>query len=754
MAQNLKQELQRYFGFDAFRPGQHAAINHILNERNTLVVMPTGAGKSLCYQLPALLNSKTTLVVSPLIALMKDQVETLQASGKAATFINSSLSASEQNARIRDMREGRFQLVYVAPERFRSRTFLSALLEVDVSLFVVDEAHCISHWGHDFRPDYLTLKNVVSRLHRPPVMALTATATVKVQGDIIKQLGLPSCEKIVTGFNRPNLSFEVEYTPDDNAKRLELEKLLKKKPGSSIIYTGRRREAEEVAEFVRIICKQKTDFYHAGLNSVERSRIQDAFMNNETSVIVATNAFGMGVDKPDIRYVIHYTLPSTLEAYYQEAGRAGRDGYPSRAILLYSPEDQGLQEWFIENSLPTRSELAQIYQVIQSAANDDFVRINLEYFERTTGFYETKIRVGIAELLKANALQDLGDRNKAMNLRLLPIQKLDLSENVREIEKRRRYKYQQLDQIVRYAEGDGCRRRFILDHFGDKGSPEAEQCCDVCSRSRPTSTHPSGKREYSEAEKTALIILHAVKHLKREVGRSRLVEVLTGSRAKEIFQFGWHRAKHYGRLQHYTQGQCRDFVDQLLTQRYLKLVWKDYPLLKLTPNGEEALRKLTPIPLDLKVAGVSALPGSPSRRDPGVSSTVQITLALFRKGLSVDEIAEQRNLIEGTIFTHLSQLIESDLVEVTEVVSATKIQNIRSAIQMAGPSSLKSIKEILPDDYSYDEIKCVVADETRRTKVSPPKPESIDSGFRPKVDSQVHEIKSKKSSALNKTFTN
>jgi len=717
MSQDLTKELKRHFAFDTFRPGQDAAINHVLNESDTLVVMPTGAGKSLCYQLPALLTKGTALVVSPLIALMKDQVETLQASGKAAAFINSSLSTSEQSERIRDMKEGRFRLIYVAPERFRSSAFSSALSEVNVSLFVIDEAHCISHWGHDFRPDYLTLKNVISSLDNPTVMALTATATVKVQEDIIEQLGLPKCEKIVTGFNRPNLSFEVEYTLDDNAKRFELEKLLKKQPGSTIIYTGRRREAEEVAEFVRIICKQKTDFYHAGMSAHERSRIQDAFMNNETSVIVATNAFGMGVDKPDIRRVIHYTLPGTLEAYYQEAGRAGRDGELSRVILLYSPDDQGLQKWFIENSLPSRKELTQIYEVIKGSAEDNLIRINMGYLERATDLYETKIRVGIAELLKADIIQDLGDRNQMLNFKLMPMQKLDLSENVREIEKRRRYRHQQLDQMIGYADSSQCRRRYILEHFGDKGPTDSERCCDVCLRKHSVSAKKTSvDGEYSESEKTALIILHAVKHFKREVGRSRLVEVLTGSRAKGIIEFGWQRVKHYGRLQHYTQAQCKDFVDQLLKERYLKLIWKDYPLLKLTPEGEEALQKLTPIPLDPKDASVAALSGSPSRWVSGVSSTDQATLALFRKGLSAGEIAEQRNLSARTIFTHLSHLIESDLVKVVAVVSADKVKGIRSAIKVASMPALKPIKEILPDNYSYDEIKCVIADEMRQAK--------------------------------------
>ncbi len=717
MPQDLTRELGHQFGFGTFRPGQQEAIDHILSGKHALVVMPTGAGKSLCYQFPALLTQGTTLVISPLIALMKDQVETLQASGKAATFINSSLSTSEQNERIRDMKEGRFQLVYVAPERFRSSAFIAALSAIEVGLFVVDEAHCISQWGHDFRPDYLNLKNVIASLDSPVVMALTATATVKVQEDIVEQLGLPNCEKIVTGFNRPNLSFEVEYTPDDNAKRFELEKLLKHKPGSTIIYAGRRREAEEVAEFVRIICKQKTDFYHAGLNAGERNRIQDSFMNNETSVIVATNAFGMGVDKPDIRNVIHYTLPGTLEAYYQEAGRAGRDGEFSRVVLLYSPDDQGLQKWFIENSLPTRKDLTQIYEVLKDAVEDDFVRINMGYLERATDLYETKIRVGISELLKANVIEGLGDWNQTLNFKLRPIKKLDLSENVREIEKRRRHRNQQLDQMVGYAESSGCRRRFILEHFGDKGAPDAEQCCDVCLRKKAVSEkNVTAGGEYSEAEKTALIILHAVKYFKREVGRSRMVEVLTGSKAKDVLKFGWHKTKHYGRLQHYTQAQCKDFVDQLLKERYLKLIWKDYPLLKLTPEGEEALKKLTPIPLDLKDTSVPALPGSPSRRVSGVSSTDQVTLTLFRQGLSAEVISDQRHFSERTVFNHLSHLIESDLVKVVAVVPADKVKGIRSAIRTAGMSALKPIKEILPDEYSYDEIKCVVADEVRLTR--------------------------------------
>ncbi len=722
---NLQTELRRHFHFDGFRPGQEAAIRAILDKRNLLVVMPTGAGKSLCYQLPALLQSGTTIVVSPLIALMKDQVEALREIGKAATFINSSLSASEQSSRVRDMRAGKLRLVYVAPERFRSQAFLSALDGVAVALFVVDEAHCISHWGHDFRPDYLTLKNVIAQLKHPPVAALTATATLKVQDDIIKQLRLQNCQRIVTGFNRPNLAFEVEYAPDDDSKLDALKQLLGDKNHRAIVYTATRRGAEEVAEFIRLTSKVKTDHYHAGLEAAERSRIQDSFMKDETTVIVATNAFGMGVDKPDIRSVIHYNLPGTLEAYYQEAGRAGRDGLPARAVLLYSPKDIDLQYWFIKNSFPTREELELIYALLKNIAEDGRVRTNSVYLQKAARLHETKVRVALAELVKAQALVDLGDEANSMNFEILPLKQANLVPILQEIARRLEYKYQQLEQMIGYAQGDLCRRRFILDHFGDTGSAEAERCCDNCLAARE---HEAAKavappqrdadRDFSEAEKVALIILHAVKHLKREVGRSRLIEILNGSQAKEIFEFGWNRTKAYGRLSQYTQPQCRDFIDQLLKMRYLTLVGADYPVLDLTPKGAAALQNLESIPLDLNVPPTPAPYGSPLRQISQMPLTVQQTLALFRQGLSPPEIAARRGLTAPTVYGHFAELIGRNLVQVSAIVAVGKMQKIREVIREVGTAALKPIKDRLPEDFTYDEIRCVVSDEMRRAASS------------------------------------
>ena len=322
--------LHTHFGFTSFRAGQEEAIQSLLHKQHTLAIMPTGAGKSLIYQFAALQLEGLTLVISPLIALMKDQVDALNRKGISATFINSVISTAEQNQRLTLLSQGKYRIVYVAPERLRNVIFLRSLQNLTLSLLAIDEAHCISEWGHDFRPDYLHIAEARRQLGNPLTVALTATATPKVQSDIVRLLGLPEATtRIVTGFNRPNLMLEVKYTADTETKFRTLSELLRMSElnsnaqGSSIIYTGTRRDAEEVAEFVRVICKLQAEHYHAGLIPEDRTRIQERFINGSTPVIVATNAFGMGIDRADVRQVIHYSVPGSLEAYYQEAGRAG-----------------------------------------------------------------------------------------------------------------------------------------------------------------------------------------------------------------------------------------------------------------------------------------------------------------------------------------------------------------------------------------------------------------------------------------------
>lgn len=355
--------LQRFFGYPMFRPGQEEIINAATSGNDTLVVMPTGGGKSLCYQIPALLLDGVTIVVSPLIALMKDQVDALSARGVQATTINSMLDFSEVRQRMTNIRYGMYSLVYVAPERFESPSFLELIKEVKVSLFAVDEAHCISEWGHDFRPSYMKLRDAAELLGRPPIIALTATATPYVQEDIITQLGLREARRFVRGFDRPNLSYVVRNSADKEAELRDIMKRGADRPGATIIYCGTRKRVEAIGTMLHAE-RLPVTIYHAGLLDADRRSAQDAFISGRLGTIVATNAFGMGIDKADVRHVIHADMPGSIEAYYQEAGRGGRDGLPSVCTLLYSERDRRLQEFFIQSTYPSREQIESLYDAL------------------------------------------------------------------------------------------------------------------------------------------------------------------------------------------------------------------------------------------------------------------------------------------------------------------------------------------------------------------------------------------------------
>ncbi|MDT7541008.1 MAG: ATP-dependent helicase RecQ [Acidobacteriota bacterium] len=412
--------LREHFGFDEFRAGQREVVEAVLDGHDTVVVMPTGGGKSLCYQLPALMKDGAALVVSPLIALMKDQVDALQARGLAATFVNSSIDFEEQKSRIARVRRGEFKLIYVAPERFRSLHFVEALQSANISLFAVDEAHCVSTWGHDFRPDFLRLKDAIKEIGRPQVIALTATATPYVRADIIEQLELQSPRAFVSGFDRPNLAIHVVHTQNEREKIARIRALAASPGGSGIIYSSTRKSVEQVARRLQD-AGLSVVAYHAGMEDSERVRAQDEFMSGARQMIVATNAFGMGIDKPDIRFVVHYHLPGSIEAYYQEIGRAGRDGQPATCALLFNYADKRTQDYFIEGSYPPPEVIAKVYEALVGT-NQKRIELSTREIATRAGLRnEMAVQSALIILEKAGHIErGAGSENRAALRLLMP----------------------------------------------------------------------------------------------------------------------------------------------------------------------------------------------------------------------------------------------------------------------------------------------------------------------------------------------
>jgi ATP-dependent DNA helicase RecQ len=716
MISSLASALQAHFGFDSFRTGQEEAIQSLLDHQHTLVIMPTGAGKSLIYQFAALQFDGLTLVISPLIALMKDQVDALNRKGIPATFINSAIPTGEQTKRLTLLAQGKYKLVYVAPERLRNVTFLQSLQSQALSLLAVDESHCISEWGHDFRPDYLHIAETRRKLGNPLTAALTATATPKVQDDIVRLLGLPeSTKRIVTGFNRPNLALEVKYTADVEAKFRALNELLGNSElnsdlpqGGALIYTGTRRDAEEVAEFVRVVCRLKAEHYHAGLSAEDRSHIQEGFINGTTPVIVATNAFGMGIDRADVRQVIHYSLPGSLEAYYQEAGRAGRDGLPARVVLLYDPQDRALQEFFIQNGIVSPEELQIIYHAIGDA--DSEIWMTSDDFSRRTDLHQVKIKVGLAELERIGAVEHLGDDGVRMLLRKgkwdsAAIQKAAVRSRVHT-----QNRMEQLEHMIHYAESNHCRRKIVLNHFGDTGSADAPVCCDNCLSQKETSESSGDVTQMSHAERAALVILDAVRKLGvRQVGREKLAQILKGSKAQDILKFHYDKHAYYAKLAAIQQNQIEEMIRELTSLGYFKVIGGEYPVLSLTPKGEAAIKQKSSIELKM-LRGLSGQAIEKKKAQLQAGGTVEYTAQLLADGNTPEQIALQRGLTMMTIYSHCAKLIEAGKLDIDKIVPKEVQEKIAKAVQEAGSTQyLSPIKNHLPEEITFEMIRCVIA---------------------------------------------
>ncbi len=580
----LHETLYRRFGFNQFRPGQKEVIEASLAGEDVLAVMPTGSGKSLCYQLPSLLLPGLTLVISPLIALMKDQVDNLREKDFGqATLLNSQINSKEYRQRMRGLLNGAFKLVYIAPERLRNRSFLELTKEIPIDLLVVDEAHCISQWGHDFRPDYLWIRNFYEQLpRRPRLLALTATATPEVQRDIRAQLGIPGAMVVAAGSDRPNLYISAERVDGEREKQESVREFLRRQPGSGIIYAATRRDSEAVAAWVRDALEIPAECYHAGLPSERRSAVQEAFIKEEVRVVAATNAFGMGIDKANIRFVIHYSLPGSLEAYYQEIGRAGRDGLPAECRLLFSLKDKSLQEWFIDQSTVTREDLNLFWRTCGRFADGGRSVVPTAELEQA-GLSETKQRlvVGILERLQAIRLADRDEDSLSVEPGKRPPPGA-VEAALREVENRSAYRLALLATVVNWANTTRCRRTMLLAYFGEKSGGSAPRCCDNCLAAA------AGEPELS---REPLLVLACVRALPRGVGKKKLADILRGANAHSLSAYRYNHLIYYRALGNSSGKAVLELIDRLLADGHLTIEGREYPVVALTAAGREALRK-------------------------------------------------------------------------------------------------------------------------------------------------------------------